>query len=170
MGWKDKLRVLWQRFKEGIAEILLSLAGSIGAVWLISALLALDDRSLTTNQAFHSYFEGGQVGLTILAVSGATFGALLRHPGRDRLWSVVIILILFVPIVGTSFIIGRNPGFTPGNLSAGTLELLWWFYVSIHILWLIFIIRKPNIPNAQQAGEQEKERVGGVKGRAIGRV
>lgn len=177
--WKDKgkafwqrVKHLWQRFKDGMAEVILSLAGSVGIIWGISAVQALNDVNLTTGQSFHSYFEGGQVGLTVLAVAGAAFGTLLRlPPGGDRLWSVVTILILLAPIIGTAFIVGGNPGFVPGKLQGGTLNLLWAFYILVHVMWLLFIMRKPpDIPNAQEVGEQEHERVDGVKERAAGRA
>lgn len=169
--WKEKGRELWQRFKDGMAEVILSLAGSVGVVWAISLAQALDEQELTTGSVFNSYFEGGQMGLTVLAVAGAAFGTLLRLPKGDRLWSVLTVIILLAPIVVTAFIIGDNPGFSPRELSDGTLRLLWFCFALVHLMWLIFIMRKPpEIPNAQEAGEEQSMRVGGVKGRAAERA
>ncbi|MCF7748500.1 hypothetical protein GLP43_13125 [Sulfitobacter sp. M39] len=154
-----------------MAEVILSLAGSVGVIGGISAVQALNDAQMTVGGAFHSYFEGGQVGLTVLAVAGAAFGTLLRLPKGDRLWSVLTILILLAPIIGTAFIVGGNPGFVSGKLTSGTLNLLWVFYILVHLMWLIFIMRRPpDLPNAQEVGEQEHQRVGGVKERAAERA
>lgn len=170
-NWKVKLGELWSRFKEGMAEVILSLAGSVGIIWGISALQALNDTQKTTASAFHSYFDGGQVGLTVLAVAGAAFGTLLRLPKGDRLWSVITILILLAPIIGTAFIVGGNPGFVAGELEDGTLNLLWGFYILVHVMWLFFIMRKPpDLPNAQEAGEKESKRVNRMKEEAAARA
>lgn len=178
VAWQDKGKAAWQqvkdfwgRFKEGMAEVILSVAGSVGILWGISALQALDDASVTTSSAFLKYFEGGQVGLTVLAVAGAALGTLLRLPLGDRLLTVLTGLLLLAPIIGTAVIIGRNPGFASGALKEGTLTLLWGFYILVHVLWLLFIMRKPpEIPNSQEVGKKENERVRGVKERAAGRA
>ena len=159
-----------RNFKDGVAEIILSVAGSVGAVFLISALLAANDDQLTPSVEFLKYFEGGQVGLTILAVSGAAFGALLRHPQKDKLASVIMGIVLLIPIVATSFIVGMNPGFVRGGLSNTLLTTLWWLFVGIHILWFIFILRSPTVPNAQEAGAEQDDRVSSIKQRASNRA
>jgi len=170
-SWKEKVRDLWQRFKDGMAEVILSLAGSVGVVWAISAVQALDQQELTVGGVFSSYFEGGQMGLTVLAVAGAAFGTLLRLPMGDRLLSALIALLLLAPIVITAFIIGDNPGFASDKLSDGKFWLLWVFFIFVHFMWLVFIIRKPpDIPNAQEVGKEESKRVGGVKERSAGRA
>lgn len=67
---------LIRNVKDGFAEIALSVAGSLGAVWLISALLAANDNTLNTGVAFGRYFEGGQVGLDHLGrVRGRVWSA-----------------------------------------------------------------------------------------------
>ncbi|WP_156505693.1 hypothetical protein, partial [Sulfitobacter sp. HI0054] len=149
---------LFKNWKDGFAEIALSVAGSIGAVLLISALLAANDNALKAGAAFARYFEGGQVGLTILAVSGAAFGALLRHPQKDKLASVIMGLVLLIPIIATSVIIGFNPGFVKGGLTDTLLTILWVLYAFIHLLWFIFIVRSPTVPNAQEAGAEQEDR------------
>lgn len=161
---------LIKNLKDGFAEIALSAAGSIGAVWLISALLAANDNTLKTGAAFGQYFEGGQVGLTILAVSGAAFGALLRHPQKDKLGSVIMGLILLIPIIATSVIIGFNPGFIKGGLTDTLLTTLWTLYAFIHLLWFIFIVSSPTVPNAQEAGAEQEDRVASIKRRAANRA
>ncbi len=72
-GWEDKntalwqrVKDLWQRFKDGMAEVILSLAGAVGIIRGISAVRAFDDVNLTTGQAFHSCFEGGQININAL--------------------------------------------------------------------------------------------------------
>ncbi|MBO9440242.1 hypothetical protein HKX23_17220 [Sulfitobacter sp. KE29] len=156
--------------KDGFAEIALSIAGSIGVVGLISALLAANDDKLKAGTAFAGYFEGGQVGLTILAVSGAAFGALLRHPQKDKLGSFIMGIILLAPIIATSLIIGLNPGFVTGGLTDTVLLILWCLYALIHLIWFIFIVRSPTVPNAQEAGRVEINRVSTMKERASNRA
>lgn len=169
-AWAVMGESLIRNVKDGFAEIALSVAGSLGAVWLISALLAANDNALKTGVAFGRYFEGGQVGLTILAVSGAAFGALLRHPQKDKLGSVIMGLILLIPIIATSVIIGFNPGFVKGGLTETLLTTLWGLYAFIHLLWFIFIVRSPSVPNAQEAGEVQENRVSSIKERASHRA
>ena len=161
---------LIRNIKDGFAEIMLSVAGSIGAVGLISALIAANDDNLTAGAEFGKYFEGGQVGLSILAVSGAAFGALLRHPQKGKLGSITMGIILLIPIIATSLIIGMNPGFIKGGLTETLLKTLWGLYGFIHILWFIFIIRSPTVPNVQEAGEDQENRVNDIKKKASDRA
>ncbi len=79
-------------------------------------------------------------------------------------------LSLLMPIVATSVIIGFNPGFGKGGLTDTSLTILWIIYAFIHILWLIFIVRSPTVPNAQEAGAEQEDRVSGIKQRAANRA
>ena len=151
------------RIYEAVSEVLLSIAGSIGVILLISWLLAANDATLETGKAFSSYFSGGQAGLTILAVSGAAFGSLLRHPRKDRLISVLLGLALFIPIIATSFIIGTNPGFSNASITGQTIKILWWLFVAIHALWFFFILTGPVSPDLESADAERESRVNSIK-------
>lgn len=163
--------MIWGRFKNGLSDVILSLAGSIGGICLISLYEAMKDDSLSFRVVFSSYFDGGQLGLAVLGVTGVVYGASSRIPGISDLFTVLTSLILIAIVALTALIIGDNPGFVPGKLTDVQLQWLWGLFIGVHVMWLYFIVRKPpRIPSAQQASEEESKRVIGVKERAAERV
>lgn len=155
---------LIQKNSDGaISTVFYSVIGSIGLVYLISMIVAYQPQG--GNQPFEifkDYFIGGQIGLTILSISGAIFAALLHRPPMPKWLSGLLYALFFVPVILTGIIIGLNPGFAPGGLGVNNLWLLWTFFVILHVLWFILLLVEPEIKSAQEAGKEEKDRVTGI--------
>jgi hypothetical protein len=163
MAWLTQKN--WGR---ALGEVAASLVGALGIVYVISLIYSAQDTSITSGQAFGSYFSGGQIGLAILSVSSVTFISLLRHKPAHQIVSLMLLIFLFGPVVATSIIIGMNPGFVAGGLSKVLLVWMWWMFLGLHILWFIILLLEPTLPNAQQAGQAQEDRVNRIKSGATG--
>lgn len=155
----------WKAF----SEVALSIAGTIGIVLLISCILSLQSESSKIGSVFGKYFSGGQIGLSVLSLSGIILMVLLRHGPIHQAVSVLLYLIFVFPLLATALIVGLNPGFLEGKLSTGNLWVLWIIYFCMHILWFAILFLEPTVPSAQAAGKAEQDRVNDIKGKADAR-
>ena len=155
----------WKAF----SEVALSIAGTIGIVLLISVILSLQSESSSIGSVFGKYFSGGQIGLSVLSLSGIIFMVLLRHGQIHQAVSVLLYFVFVLPLLATAVIVGLNPGFLEGKLNTGTLWFLWLIYIGMHILWLVILLLDPAVPSAQAAGKAEQDRVNDIKGKADAR-
>ena len=157
------MEVLSKNWPRALGEVLASIIGSLGFVFLIAFVLSMQIPEMSSGTVFARYFSGGQLGLSILSVSGVTFIALLRHRATHQILAVVLLVVLVGPIAGTSFIVGLNPGFQPEMLSKNLLKLLWVLFIAIHFIWLVILLLEPNLPTAQEAGEAQEKRISMIK-------
>lgn len=164
---QDLLDKNWGR---ALGEVSASMVGALGFVALIALVLSGQEAELTTGKAFSGYFSGGQIGLSILSVSGVAFIALLRHKPTHQVLGVLLLIILIGPIVATAFIIGLNPGFQSGGLTQPLLGWLWKIFFGLHLLWFLILLLEPSIPSAQAAGEAQENRVKNIKAGAANRA
>ncbi|MBC7286363.1 hypothetical protein [Hoeflea sp.] len=164
---KDLLQNNWGK---ALGEVAASIVGALGFIWLVALALSGQNPDISTIQSFSRYFEGGQISLSILSVSGVAFIALLRHRQTHYILGVILLIILIGPIVATSIFVGMNPGFEPGGLSATILSWLWWMFFGLHLLWFLILLLEPALPNAQEAGEAQEKRVSKIKTGAAGRA
>jgi len=156
----DSLQRNWGK---ALSEVSASMVGALGFIFLVALALSGQDANVELGNAFFGYFGGGQIGLSILSVSGVAFIALLRHRPTPQLLNVLLFVLFIGPIVATAFIIGMNPGFYPGRLSATILFWLWLLFFGLHILWFFILLLEPTIPSAQEAGETQETRVKNIK-------
>lgn len=163
---KDLLLNNWGR---ALGDVSASMIGALGFIGLIALTLSGQDHNLTISEAFARYFEGGQIGLSILSVSGVAFVALLRHKPTHQVLAVILLILLVGPIAATSILIGMNPGFQPGGLSETLLTWLWRLFFGLHALWFFILLLEPSVPNPQEAGEAQEQRVNRIKAGAAGR-
>ena len=144
-----------------LAEVGISVVGTLGVVFLIAFIVSLQPDSLTASESFATYFQGGQISLPILSYSGIIFLALFRRQGNTP--NPVVAWWLYVvylgPIIATAIIIGLNPGFKPDVLGDGNLTFLWVLYAALHVLWFLVLVFKPTVPSAQEAGRTQADRV-----------
>ena len=162
--------VLIRNWGKALSLVLASIVGTLGVVFLISLIVSLQSADLTTTAAFTKYFEGGQIGLPILSLSGIIFITLLRHGRLHPLLSLFLYVLLFAPIIATAFIVGLNPGFRAGELTSSNLYLLWSFYSILLLLWLAVLILEPIVPSPQEAAEAQEDRVNKIKSGAADRA
>ena len=161
---------LAKNFKTALPEVVASLIGTLGVVFIISFILSQQADGETLANTFEQYFKGGQIGLSILAVSGIIFIALGRHRPLNQFISLGLYAVLLVPMMATAFVIGLNPGFQENVLKDANLQFLWVVYLGFHVLWFLILLLAPEIPSAQEVGQQQEERVNRIKAGAVGRV
>jgi hypothetical protein len=154
---------------KALSEVVLSIAGTIGIFFLISCILALQSPSSTIGNIFGQYFSGGQIGISVLSLSGIILTILLGYGPIHKAVSVLLYVIFFFPLLATALIIGLNPGFLGGKLNSGSLTILWFVYFGMHILWFVILILEPEVPSAQVTGKAEQDRVNDIKGKADAR-
>jgi hypothetical protein len=164
------MELLARNWGKALGEVLASVAGSLGSILLIALIISGQNEKVTVTNSFLSYFSGGQIGLTILSVSGVTFIALLRHRPTHQILSVFLLVFLVGPIAATSIIIGLNPGFRAGGLTDTLLYWLWLLFFGLHILWFFILLLEPTLPTAQQAGQDQENRVNKIKAGAAERA
>ena len=162
--------LLIRNWGKALSEVLASVAGTLGIVYLISFIVSQQSDNLAAETSFAVYFRGGQIGLPILALSGIIFIALLRHGRLQPLWAVIIGIFYLGPILATAFIIGLNPGFQTNILAHSNLFLLWVFYCILHLVWFFILMLEPVVPSTQKAAEAEESRVNKIKSGASGRA
>lgn len=164
------MQLLAKNWSKALGEVSASIVGSLGFVFLIACILSAQNTALTSRTAFAAYFAGGQIGLSILSVSGVAFIALLRHRATHQVLAVFLLVILVGPIAATSFIIGLNPGFQAGGLTDTLLGWLWLLFFGLHVLWFFILLLEPTIPTARQAGDAQESRVNKIKPGAADRA
>lgn len=159
----DSLQKNW---KEAVTEVLASLIGTLGIVFVIAFILSgqIDEGDVATS--FSRYFNDGQIGLSVLSISGVMFLALRKHGKLNAIMSIVLYTSFIIPIVATAFLIGLNPGFEKDVLSATNVSLLWKFYFGLHCLWFLILALEPIIPSSEEASAAEKIRVNNIAKKA----
>lgn len=179
--------ILWGRiranWKKAFDEVGASMFGSIGFVWCISYVLSRDAGDKTTWDVFKSYFDGGELSLSILSLSGVLYLLLARDKQAKQAASdgttpvktrgIGSFLVFFGPILIATVVIGLNPGFEPKNMGPEKLWLLAFLYVFVHLVWLYTLVFQPvpaAIPTPEHAATEQVTRTGGIEGRAQGRV
>ncbi|WP_163850125.1 hypothetical protein [Pseudooceanicola aestuarii] len=152
----DSLQKNW---KEALTEVLASLIGTLGIVFVIAFILSrqIEEGKVTTS--FSRYFNEGQIGLSVLSISGVMFLALRKHGKLNEIVSIVLYLCFIIPLVATAFIIGINPGFEKEVLTSTNVSLLWQFYFGLHLVWFLILALKPTIPSSEEAGAAENNRI-----------
>jgi len=161
--------LLTQNWKDAFSEVLASIIGTIGIVFVIASIISRQDVGGDVGAAFLGYFSGGQIGLPALALSGIIFIALRRHGRLSSLVSVLLYLFLIIPIICAAVIVGMNPGFKTAVLSDDNLKLLWLIFFWLNLLWLAVLLLQPVVPSPQEAGEGEQQRVQNIKAGAADR-
>jgi hypothetical protein len=147
----------------------MSLLGTIGIVLIVAIVVAAQMKKPDVFVTFGGYFDGGQLSLPILALSGIVFLAVRRHGPIHQVITVVLYVFFFGPIIAAALMVGVNPGFKPSALSLTNLTILWWSYFILHVVWLITLLLEPVLPTAEEAARQEDDRVSKIKERAAGR-
>lgn len=156
---KDSVSRNW---KTAFTEVMASLAGALLFLFGIALVLFGQGTSPSISDAFFGYFSGGQIGLSVLSLSGIIFMALRRHGNIGPITTFFLYVFYLGPVLLTAFIIGVNPGFKENILSSFNLSLLWVFFIGLHILWFIVRILEPTIPSAQEAGKAQEDRVNDI--------
>ncbi|MBB5221230.1 hypothetical protein HNP73_001151 [Amaricoccus macauensis] len=157
------LELLKKNWGRACSEVLSSVVGSLGFIYVIAIILSIQNPPSSIGNQFSKYFAGGQITMSILPVAGVAFMALLRHKATHQVLALILLITLVFPIVATSFIIGLNPGFETGGLKSPLLTWLWVQFFGLHVLWFIILLLEPKIPTAQQAGEDQENRVNSIK-------
>lgn len=157
-----------QNWKNAATEVGTSIVGSIGLLILISFVISLDDNTKTAWGVFASYFDGGELGLSILSLSGVIYILLMKyregHEDQSRkkdkegqgFWSYIL---FFAPVILAAFIVGNNPGFDPSKIGSGKLMFLSVLYVLVHLVWLYLLLTKPILSSPEEIGTREDKNV-----------
>ena len=158
---KERIKKNWGN---AIAEVGVSIAGTLGVVYLIALIFSQQANGATVGVTFTSYFEGGQISLPILSLAGLIFIALFRRHRRPHpVLAWVLFSIFVLPIIATAFMIGLNPGFQAGALGPTNLVTLWLVYGAFHILWFSVLILEPIPPSMEEVSKAQDERVNKIK-------
>lgn len=152
----ERLRKNWWK---AVAEVSVSVVGSVGIVFIISWVIALGPQNATAWSVFTSYFDGGQIGLSILSLSGAIYLMLNRIGRTHESLTILIYIAFFLPVIVAAIILGSNPGFDPTKIGAGQLITLAILYVIVHVVWFVLLLSQPALPTPQQSGEKQEDRV-----------
>ena len=157
----NQLKKNWAR---ALTDVCASIGGTLGVVMLIAFIVSLQPNEQTASASFASYFQGGQIGLPILSLSGVVLLALVRGNKKPHpVFAFVLSAIVLLSAIGTAFSIGLNPGFAADRLGPQNLDLLWSFYGLLHLLWFFALIAEPSIPSPQEAAEEQESRVEKIK-------
>ena len=155
-----------KNWKDALTEVLASLLGTLGIVFVIALILSGQTGTGDVWPAFHRYFNEGQIGLSVLSISGVMFLALRKHGKMNSIISISLYALFVVPVLATSFIIGLNPGFEKDILKEINVSRLWWFYFWLHLLWFFILALEPSIPSGEEAGAAEDRRVKSIAEKA----
>ena len=165
---KERIKKNWGN---ALAEVGVSIAGTLGVVFLIALVFSQQTDDMTVGGSFGAYFQGGQISLPILSLSGLIFLAMFRRHGRPHpVLAWVLFVIFLLPIITTAIMIGLNPGFQAGGLGPANLVILWLVYGAFHILWFSVLIFEPIAPSMQRASKAQEDRVNEIKAGAAGRA
>ena len=149
-----------------MTAVLASLVGTLGIVLVIAVILSGQNESVSVGASFNRYFNEGQIGLSVLSISGVLFLALRRHGKMDSIISIFLYVLFVIPVVATAFIVGLNPGFEKNVLTPVNVSRLWGFYIWLHAVWFAILVLEPVVPTQEQAAAAEEARVGGIAERA----
>lgn len=155
-----------KNWKDALTQVLASILGTLGIIFVIALIISGQNSSNSIWPEFHRYFNEGQIGLSILSISGIIFLAMRKYGKMSQIVSVLVYILFFGPVIATSFIIGLNPGFEKGIIKEANLFLLWCFYFALHLLWLCILVFEPNIPSGEEAGAAEDRRVKSIAEKA----
>ena len=153
-------------WKDALTEVLASFLGTLGIVFVIALVLSGQTGSGDVWPSFYRYFNEGQIGLSVLSISGVMFLALRKHGKMNSIASIALYILFVVPVLATSFIIGLNPGFEKGVLKEVNVSRLWGFYLWLHLLWFFILALEPSIPSGEEAGAAEDKRVKSIAEKA----
>ena len=159
----ESLRKNW---KDALTEVLASLLGTLGIVFVIALIISGQAGTGGVWPAFNRYFNEGQIGLSALSISGVMFLALRKHGKMNPIISILLYLLFFIPVLATSFIIGLNPGFEKDVLKEVNIYRLWDFYIWLHMLWFVILALEPSIPSGEEASAAEDRRVKSIAQKA----
>ena len=164
----DRIKKNWG---DALAEVGVSVAGTLGVVFLIALIFSQQTSGLTIGASFGQYFQGGQISLPILSLSGIIFLTMFRKHGRPHpVLAWALFSIFFLPVIGTAFMMGLNPGFEAGGLGPTNLLALWSVYGAFHLLWFSVLIFEPIARSQEEAGEEQEERIKRIKAGAAQRA
>lgn len=153
---------LWK----AVSEVGVSIIGSVGVVLGISWLIALGPNSTSGWAVFGSYFDGGEIGLSILSLSGAIYLMLNRIGQTHEGLAIPIYLACFAPVIIAAFIVGSNPGFDPVKITTGQLVVLAILYIAVHLFWFLLLLSQPVLQSPEESSEAQESRVKGIAARA----
>jgi hypothetical protein len=151
---------------KAVSEVGVSVIGSIGIVFGISWLIALGPHSEPAMRVFASYFDGGEIGLSVLSLSGAIYLMLNRIGQTHESLAIPIYLACFAPVIVAAFIVGSNPGFDPVKIGTGQLVVLGILYITVHLFWFLLLLSQPVLQTPEESGEAQESRVKGIAERA----
>ena len=151
---------------KAVSEVGVSVIGSIGIIYGISLLIALGPQNQSSWAVFSSYFNGGQIGLSVLSLSGAIYLILNRIGQTHEGLAIPIYLACFAPVIVAAFIVGSNPGFDPLKISTAQLVVLAILYIVVHLFWFLLLLSQPVLQSPEKAGEAQETRVEGIAARA----
>ena len=148
-----------------LADVMLSLSGTLGMVFIIASIVAVQSsQDVTTTDSFLMYFNGGQIGLPILSLCGIIFLAFFRrHKQLHPILAWLLYVIFFGSSITTAIIIGINPGFASNELKPELLKTLWIVYGMLHVLWFFILVFEPSMRSEQERAEEEYARVKNIK-------
>jgi hypothetical protein len=155
-----------KNWKDALTEVLASLLGTLGIVFVIALILSGQTGNGDIWPAFFRYFNEGQIGLSVLSISGVMFLALRKHGKMNSIVSISLYALFVVPVLATSFIIGLNPGFEKDILKEVNVSRLWGFYFWLHLLWFLILALEPSIPTGDESCAAEDKRVKSIADKA----
>lgn len=165
---------LKQNLWKAVSEVGVSVIGSLGIVLIISGLISLGPEAKSGWAVFKSYFDGGEIGLSVLSLSGAIYLLLNRLGQQHEGMGLPIYLLSFLPVIIAAFIVGSNPGFEPTKIGNGQLVVLGLLYLIVHVFWFILLLVQPPLPNRikspEKAAQEQAKSASGIEKRAQGRV
>lgn len=154
---KKRIQGNW---KNALIEVGTSIGGTLGMVFVIALIVSQQEIEANVYTLFAGYFEGGQISLPILSLSGIIILALLgKHKEASPELVRVVSVVFLLPIVGTAIMIGMNPGFRPGGLGPGNLMTLWAIYGAFHLLWFLVLILEPVAYSIEEADKDREQRI-----------
>jgi len=149
-----------------VSEVGVSVICSIGIVFIISWLIAIGPERGSGWAVFTSYFDGGEIGLSVLSLSGFSFLMLIRIGKAHEDLAIPIYLGCFAPVIIAAFIVGLNPGFDPVKIGTGQLIVLAFLYTFVHLFWFVLLLWQPVLQTPEESGVAQASRVEGISRRA----
>ena len=159
---------LWK----AVSEVGVSIIGSVGIIFVVSWLISLGPQPKSGWVVFASYFDGGEIGLSIFSLSGVIYLLISRLERKHEGLNLVAFVFLFAPVLIVAFVVGQNPGFEPTKIGTGQLITLWSLYALVHVVWFVLLLVQPLplIPTPEAASKEQQKRTGGIEQRAQNRV
>lgn len=168
------MQKLKQNLWKAVSEVGVSVIGSLGIVLIISGLISLGPEAKSGWAVFKSYFDGGEIGLSVLSLSGAIYLLLNRLGQQHEGLGLPIYIFSFLPVIVAALIVGSNPGFEPTEIGYGQLVVLGLLYLIVHVVWFVLLLLQPPLPkrikSPEEAALEQAQSAGGIEERAQGRV